>query len=157
MTSSSSNRTSLFRPCIDIHSGLVKQIVGSSLKDTATEELLTNFVATHPPSYYSNLYKQAGLTGAHVIKLGGGELNDEAAKTALNEWKDGLQVGGGMNADNARQWLENGASKVSDRNKEKRGVPNMRTDSFALMNFKTGTGRRVGMDSSKPEKSKGSC
>lgn len=117
MTSSNSNstsrRTSLFRPCIDIHSGLVKQIVGSSLKDSASEELLTNFVATHPPSYYSNLYKNANLTGAHVIKLGGGEKNDEAAKQALKEWKNGLQVGGGMNEENAKSWLDHGADKVS--------------------------------------------
>ncbi|KAK4699007.1 hypothetical protein P7C70_g7260, partial [Phenoliferia sp. Uapishka_3] len=72
---------SVFRPCIDLHNGQVKQIVGGTL-DTA--DLKTNFVSVHPPSYYAELYRGYGLRGGHVIKLGPG--NDEAARAALQAW-----------------------------------------------------------------------
>ncbi|CAG8792654.1 19695_t:CDS:2, partial [Dentiscutata erythropus] len=62
------------------------------------------------PSYYAELYKRHNLTGAHVIKLGPG--NDEAAREALRVWPGGLQIGGGITLDNAREWIDAGADKV---------------------------------------------
>jgi len=97
-----------FRPCIDLHNGKVKQIVGGSLADGSEPE--TNFVSEKPPSWYAELYKKDGLTGGHVIKLGKGNTN--AAKEALAAWPGGLQVGGGIAVDNARLWIEDGASHV---------------------------------------------
>ncbi|KAG0317606.1 Enzyme that catalyzes the fourth step in the histidine pathway [Linnemannia gamsii] len=99
-----------FRPCIDLHSGQVKQIVGGSLNDKDESQLKTNFVSSEPPSYYANLYRKHNLTGAHVIKLGPG--NDDAAKECLRTWPDGLQVGGGITLDNAQFWIDAGAAKV---------------------------------------------
>jgi len=98
------------RPCIDLHGGLVKQIVGSTLSDEKPSAVKTNFIATHPPAWFANLYKNDDLTGGHIIKLGPG--NDEAALEALAAWPKGMQLGGGVTADNARYWLENGASHV---------------------------------------------
>ncbi|KAF9977106.1 Enzyme that catalyzes the fourth step in the histidine pathway [Actinomortierella ambigua] len=100
----------VFRPCIDLHSGKVKQIVGGSLNDKDESALRTNFVSSEPPSYYANLYRQHNLTGAHVIKLGPG--NDEAASECLRAWPDGLQIGGGITAGNAQAWIDAGAAKV---------------------------------------------
>jgi len=97
-----------FRPCIDLHNGKVKQIVGGSL--AAGREPETNFVSENPPAWYAKLYKEDWLTGGHVIKLGSG--NDEAAREALAAWPGGLQVGGGITAENAFQWLEAGAAQV---------------------------------------------
>lgn len=102
-------RKSLFRPCIDLHEGVVKQIVGGTLTDTDST-LKTNFVATHSPAHFAELYRQHNLTGGHVIKLG--PRNDEAATSAVSAWPRGLHVGGGINGDNAQQWLEKGAEKV---------------------------------------------
>ena len=98
-----------FRPCIDLHSGQVKQIVGGTLSEK-TSDLQTNHVSQLSASYFANLYKARSLTGGHVILLGPG--NEEAAKQALSEWPQGLQVGGGINEANARQWIEWGAEKV---------------------------------------------
>lgn len=98
-----------FRPCIDLHHGQVKQIVGSSLRDDDAG-LRTNFVSSKPAEWYAALYKQDGLRGGHVIKLGPG--NDEAARAALAAYPGGLQVGGGITAENATEWLEAGASHV---------------------------------------------
>ncbi|EST06814.1 Histidine biosynthesis [Kalmanozyma brasiliensis GHG001] len=103
------SRKSLFRPCIDLHEGVVKQIVGGTLTDTDST-LRTNFVATHSPAHFASLYRQHGLTGGHVIKLG--PRNDEAAASAVAAWPRGLHVGGGINGDNAKEWLEKGAEKV---------------------------------------------
>ncbi|MEN7972963.1 MAG: phosphoribosylformimino-5-aminoimidazole carboxamide ribotide isomerase [Verrucomicrobiota bacterium] len=97
-----------FRPCIDLHSGKVKQIVGGSLADGTEPE--TNFVSEKPPAWYAGLYKEDWLTGGHVIKLGEG--NDDAAREALAGWPGGLQIGGGISAENAFQWLEAGAAQV---------------------------------------------
>lgn len=99
-----------FRPCIDLHEGVVKQIVGSTLQDENPGTLQTNFTAEKPPSWFAKLYKKDDLTGGHVIKLGKG--NDIAAKEALSAWPGGLQVGGGITADNACEWLDAGASHV---------------------------------------------
>jgi len=97
-----------FRPCIDLHNGQVKQIVGSTLKDNSCPQ--TNFTSSHPPSYYANLYKNDALTGGHVIMLGPG--NEEAGCDALAAYPNGLQIGGGITVDNARLWLERGAAAV---------------------------------------------
>ncbi|KAF2474025.1 Phosphoribosylformimino-5-aminoimidazole carboxamide ribotide isomerase [Lindgomyces ingoldianus] len=99
-----------FRPCIDLHAGSVKQIVGGTLSDTSSASLKTNFTSEHPSSYYASLYKQHNLTGAHVIMLGPG--NEDAAKKALEAWKGGLQVGGGVTEGNVREWVALGAEKV---------------------------------------------
>ncbi|KAJ7047375.1 Phosphoribosylformimino-5-aminoimidazole carboxamide ribotide isomerase [Mycena alexandri] len=92
---------SRFRPCIDLHDGQVKQIIGGTLSETAPETLKTNFVSR---LVYNN------LEGGHVIKLGPG--NDAAARDALSSWPGGLQIGGGINVNNAQEWLDAGASKV---------------------------------------------
>ncbi|KAJ2460188.1 Enzyme that catalyzes the fourth step in the histidine pathway [Coemansia sp. RSA 2424] len=106
---------SKFRPCIDLHDGQVKQIVGGTLHDEGDDDgkkaaLRTNFVSTQPSSYYAQLYRSHGLTGGHVIMLGPG--NEQAAIAALQAWPGGLQVGGGISIDNAQAWLDRGASKV---------------------------------------------
>lgn len=98
-----------FRPCIDLHDGQVKQIVGSSLTDDA-RTVKTNFVSEHGPAYFAELYKRDGLTGGHVIMLGSG--NEAAALEALRAYPGGLQVGGGITAENAGYWLDAGASQV---------------------------------------------
>ncbi|MEN9360852.1 MAG: hypothetical protein RL095_2387 [Verrucomicrobiota bacterium] len=97
----------MFRPCIDLHDGRVKQIVGGSLTDSGAR---TNFVSELPPAYYAELYRRDGVTGAHVIKLGAG--NDAAAREALAAWPGGLQIGGGISAANAKEWLDAGASHL---------------------------------------------
>lgn len=100
-----------FRPCIDLHKGQVKQIVGGTLT-TAEADLKTNFTSTHPASHYASLYRDADLFGAHVIMLGPG--NDEAALEALSTWPNHLQVGGGITDVNAKWWIDAGAAKVSN-------------------------------------------
>jgi phosphoribosylformimino-5-aminoimidazole carboxamide ribotide isomerase len=99
-----------FRPCIDLHNGSVKQIVGSTLSDTSSDTLTTNFSSDYSSSYYAEMYKRDGLTGGHVIMLGPG--NEDAAAEALAVWPGGLQVGGGITAENAPGWLEKGAAAV---------------------------------------------
>ncbi|TGZ85082.1 Phosphoribosylformimino-5-aminoimidazole carboxamide ribotide isomerase [Ascodesmis nigricans] len=98
-----------FRGCIDLHSGVVKQIVGGTLSDNPTS-LQTNHTSAHPSSHFATLYRTTNTTGSHVIKLGPG--CDEAAELALKTWPNGLQIGGGVNADNAAAWIEKGAEKV---------------------------------------------
>ncbi|KAJ1335233.1 phosphoribosylformimino-5-aminoimidazole carboxamide ribotide isomerase [Microdochium nivale] len=98
-----------FRPCIDLHAGQVKQIVGGTL-DSETAELRTNYVSPNPAGHYAALYRDSGLEGAHVIMLGPG--NADAAAEALAAWPAHLQVGGGITDDNAALWIERGASKV---------------------------------------------
>lgn len=99
-----------FRPCIDLHNGCVKQIVGSSLSDSSDSSLQTNFCSEKPSSYYAELYRRDDLTGGHVIMLGPG--NEKAASEALAAWPGGLQIGGGINAANAEEWLDRGAAAV---------------------------------------------
>jgi phosphoribosylformimino-5-aminoimidazole carboxamide ribotide isomerase len=98
-----------FRPCIDLHEGRVKQIVGGTLTDDGGS-LRTNFVSAQPADFFAALYRGDGLTGGHLIMLGQG--NEEAARRALAEWPGGLQIGGGIRADNAAAWLEAGASHI---------------------------------------------
>lgn len=99
----------MFRPCIDLHDGKVKQIVGGSLSDSGAG-LRTNFVSDRPSSWYAQLYQRDGLKGGHVIMLGSG--NEAAAKDALGAYPGGLHVGGGINSNNARSYLDAGASHV---------------------------------------------
>lgn len=98
-----------FRPCIDIHSGKVKQIVGSTLSDKE-KCLVTNFETELPPAYYAEIYKKDKLIGGHVIMLGQG--NENAAIEALNAYPNGLQIGGGITPENASIYLNAGASHV---------------------------------------------
>lgn len=100
---------SLFRPCIDLHQGQVKQIVGGTLRDDE-QGPKENFVSTHDAAWYAAHYRKSHLHGGHVICLGPG--NTEAALSALAAWPGGLQVGGGITAENAADWCEAGASHV---------------------------------------------
>ena len=86
-----------FRPCIDLHGGLVKQIVGSTLREGDTPE--TNFSTNVSASHFAELFRQDGLDGGHVIMLGPG--NERAAESALQAFPGGLQIGGGITPNNA--------------------------------------------------------
>ena len=97
----------MFRPCIDLHDGKVKQIVGGTLGEAG---LRTNFVSEKPAAWFADRYKQDGLYGGHVIRLGPG--NDDEARSALAAFPGGLQIGGGITGQNAREWIEAGASHV---------------------------------------------
>ena len=99
----------MFRPCIDLHDGKVKQIVGGTLSDH-DESPATNFVSEKPSSWYAEQYQKDGLSGGHVIQLGKG--NELAAKEALQAYPNGLQIGGGMNNENAVEYLECGATHI---------------------------------------------
>ena len=100
----------MFRPCIDLHDGRVKQIVGGSIDDSQPDSLRTNYVSDKPPAWFAQLYRRDDLRGGHVIKLGQG--NDDAAREALAAWPGGLQIGGGVTMDNAAEWIDAGASHV---------------------------------------------
>ena len=105
-----------FRPCIDIHNGKVKQIVGSSLKD-AGDKAEENFTADKPASYYAGLYKERELTGGHIIILNsvGSSYYDESknqAIDALRAFPGGMQIGGGITPETACDFLDAGASHV---------------------------------------------
>lgn len=105
-----------FRPCIDVHNGKVKQIVGGSLLDQGNQAE-ENFVSEQDAAFYANLYKENGITGGHIILL-----NPETSKyypetkrqalLALSAYPGGLQVGGGIRDDNAQEYLDAGASHV---------------------------------------------
>ena len=98
-----------FRPCIDLHQGKVKQIVGGSLRDSGAGPT-ENFVSDRPAGWFAECFRDDHLTGGHVIKLGPG--NDSAAREALAAYPGGLQIGGGIHEGNATEWLEAGASHV---------------------------------------------
>ncbi|MGC3958213.1 MAG: phosphoribosylformimino-5-aminoimidazole carboxamide ribotide isomerase [Verrucomicrobiota bacterium] len=99
----------MFRPCIDLRNGKVVQIVGGTLSEDSAA-VRTNFVSERPAAWFAAQYRRDGLTGGHVIMLGPG--NDAEARSALAAYPGGLQIGGGVNADNARSWLDAGASHV---------------------------------------------
>ena len=103
-------RATRFRPCIDLHQGKVKQIIGSTLSDQAAGDLKTNFEASQPAQWFASRYRRDNLTGGHMIQLGPG--NRAAARAALNAWPGGLQIGGGVTIDNAAAWLDSGAAAV---------------------------------------------
>ena len=105
-----------FRPCMDIHNGKVKQIVGGSLTDVK-DQAEENFVSEQDASFYAELYKKAGIKGGHVILLNGQdspyyEATKAQALLALHTYPKGLQIGGGVNPDNAQEYLDAGASHV---------------------------------------------
>lgn len=103
-------RFSRFRPCIDLHAGKVKQIVGSTLTDDPDRPPVENFVASRSAAEFGALYRDSQLQGGHIIMLGPG--NEEAALAALAAYPSGLQVGGGINPQNAARYLDAGASHV---------------------------------------------
>ncbi len=105
-----------FRPCIDIHNGRVKQIVGGSLRDEG-DQARTNFTSELDAAWYARLYKKDGLQGGHIILLNGKdskyyEETRRQALEALAAYPGGMQIGGGITADNAAEFLDAGASHV---------------------------------------------
>lgn len=105
-----------FRPCIDIHNGKVKQIVGGSLKDQG-DSALENFVSKQDAAFYARLYRQADIRGGHIILLNSAdspyyEDTRQQALAALRSYPGGLQVGGGIHTGNAGEYLDAGASQV---------------------------------------------
>lgn len=98
-----------FRPCIDLQHGRVVQIVGGTLTDDGAQTV-TNHVSARSAADFAALYRDDGLTGGHVILLGPG--SEDAAKSALAAYPNGLQIGGGITAENAASWLDAGASRV---------------------------------------------
>ncbi|MDE6603074.1 MAG: phosphoribosylformimino-5-aminoimidazole carboxamide ribotide isomerase [Lachnospiraceae bacterium] len=105
-----------FRPCIDIHNGSVKQIVGGSLKD-AGDRALENFVSGQDAAFYAGLYREKGIRGGHIILLNPlsspyYEETKRQALSALGAYPGGLQAGGGITPENAAVFLEAGASHV---------------------------------------------
>ncbi len=105
-----------FRPCIDLHNGRVKQIVGSSLRDEG-DRAAENFVSDKNAAWYAEKYRADGLAGGHVILLNSRESAEYAstlseALAALAAWPGGMQAGGGIRPDNAGQFLKAGASRV---------------------------------------------
>ncbi len=105
-----------FRPCIDIHNGQVKQIVGGSLTDR-NDGAQENFVATQDAAFFANLYKKEGLKGGHIILLNPAsseyyEATRAQALAALKAYPGGLQVGGGITPQNAGEYLKAGATHV---------------------------------------------
>lgn len=105
-----------FRPCIDIHNGKVKQIVGGSLKDEGNMAK-TNFASDLNAAFYANMYKEDCLRGGHIILLNSRqseyyEQTKQQAKEALRVYPKGLQIGGGITDENAYEYIECGASHV---------------------------------------------
>lgn len=96
-----------FRPCIDLHEGKVKQIVGGSLNDSGAE---TNFISQYSADYYAKLYRKHNLKGGHIISLGAN--NQQQATQALSSYPNGLQYGGGVTPENANEFIAAGASQV---------------------------------------------
>ncbi len=105
-----------FRPCIDIHNGKVKQLIGGSVADTC-DAAQENFVSEKDSVWYAHLFEEKKLKNGHVIILNSKtspnfEISRQQALAALRAYPGGLQVGGGITADNAREYLEAGASHV---------------------------------------------
>lgn len=105
-----------FRPCIDIHNGSVKQIVGSSLRDQ-NDAARENFVAKQDAAFFARLYQEYGIRNGHIILLNpvSSPYYNETKKqvlSALAAYPGGLQVGGGITPDNAKEFLNAGASHV---------------------------------------------
>lgn len=105
-----------FRPCIDIHNGKVKQIVGGSLRDEG-DQAITNFASKYNADFYAEKYKKDGLVGGHIILLNPKtseyfEETKKQAMLALDAYPGGLQIGGGITANNAREYIDAGASHV---------------------------------------------
>lgn len=106
-----------FRPCIDIHNGKVKQIVGGSLRETAADRAQENFASEYDSAYYAKLYKKDGLTGGHIILLNPASSEYYAANKGtgiarLRAFPGGMQIGGGITAENGVEYIRAGASHV---------------------------------------------
>lgn len=104
------------RPCIDIHNGAVKQIVGSSLKDEH-DSAIDNFVSSKNADYYANIYREQNLSGGHIIILNHRdseyyEKSLEQARLALKAFPGGMMIGGGITDENAQDFIDMGASHV---------------------------------------------
>jgi len=105
-----------FRPCIDIHNGKVKQIVGGSLKDQG-DQAITNFASEYEADYYAKMYQRDHLVGGHIILLNPSsseyyDATKKQAMKALKAYPGGMQIGGGITAENAKEYLDAGASHV---------------------------------------------
>ena len=105
-----------FRPCIDIHNGKVKQIVGGTLRDEG-DAARENYVSEKNAAWYAKLYREMGLANGHIILLNPPsssyyEATLAQAREALAAWPQGMQIGGGVTAENAAGFLEAGASHV---------------------------------------------
>lgn len=105
-----------FRPCIDIHNGQVKQIVGGTLTDQ-NDQAKENFVAAKDADYYAKFYQERGIKGGHIILLNPVtseyfEATKKQALKALSAYPGGMQIGGGINDANAKEYLDAGASHV---------------------------------------------
>ncbi|MDD3338835.1 MAG: phosphoribosylformimino-5-aminoimidazole carboxamide ribotide isomerase [Lachnospiraceae bacterium] len=105
-----------FRPCIDIHNGQVKQIVGGSLLDRG-DQAEENFVSGQDAAYYAHMYKKSGIKGGHIILLNPVTsehyaATKEQARKALAAYPGGMQIGGGITDENAAEYLQAGASHV---------------------------------------------
>lgn len=105
-----------FRPCIDIHNGKVKQIVGGSLKDEGNQAK-ENFVAEQDAACFAEFYKKDKIRGGHIILLNPSDSSyyketKRQALLALRTYPGGMQVGGGIHAENAKEFIEAGASHV---------------------------------------------
>lgn len=105
-----------FRPCIDIHNGKVKQIVGSSLRDEG-DVARDNFVSSKDAVFYARMYRELGFSGGHIILLNPADspFYEGTKKQAIEALKGApgtLQIGGGITADNACEFLEAGATHV---------------------------------------------
>ena len=105
-----------FRPCIDIHNGKVKQLVGGSIADTS-DQAQENFVSEKPAAWYASLFEEKGLKNGHVVVLNSKnspfyEASRSQALEALKAFPGGLQIGGGITAENAQEYLDAGASHV---------------------------------------------
>lgn len=105
-----------FRPCIDIHNGQVKQIIGGSLRDEA-DAAVENFVAVQDGEWYADFFKKDNVRGGHIIMLNPPsspyyEATKRQALGALRAWPAGFAVGGGITDENAWEFLEAGASHV---------------------------------------------
>lgn len=98
-----------FRPCIDLRNGSVVQVVGGTLSEDESR-VVTNFTSDKPASEFAALYRRDGLRGGHVIMLGPG--NEMPAREALAAYPGGLQIGGGITPENAKSYLDAGASHV---------------------------------------------
>ena len=105
-----------FRPCIDIHNGKVKQIVGGTLSDS-DDSAKENFVSERDAAYFAHMFRQDGLEGGHVIMLNSRQSpyfreTQEQALLALHSYPGGMMAGGGITAENADIYLDAGASHV---------------------------------------------
>ena len=105
-----------FRPCIDIHNGSVKQIVGGSIEGT-DKNIVENFVSEQDAAFYANMYKEMGITGGHIVILNDihspyYDLTKEQALLALETYRGGMQVGGSIDPKNAFGYLDAGATHV---------------------------------------------